>query len=220
MESLSTQLSKLQSELKPINKNTNNPFFKSKYVDLAGASDVILPLLSKHGLSVSQQGEFIEGKFVLRTVLRYKSEEISSMWPVLSKDNTAQGTASGFTYARRYALMAIVGASAQDEDDDGNHAEGRTQLQKPADSPKNLPNHAPKVSHPISAGDFIMPFGQTKGVMIKQLQTEEIKSAMEWAVGKGKFLDFVKAAQEYLQDMSMLGSDLVPNFNPQDELPF
>jgi hypothetical protein len=44
--------------------------------------------------------------------------------PVLTKDASPQGQGSGITYARRYALAAIVGLAQID--DDAEAAQGRT----------------------------------------------------------------------------------------------
>jgi hypothetical protein len=46
--------------------------------------------------------------------------------PILAKDATAQSQGSGLSYARRYALAAIVGV--YQTDDDGEAAQGRSGL--------------------------------------------------------------------------------------------
>lgn len=138
MKTLISALKAVQSELKPILKNAENPHFRSSYVDLAGASEVILPLLSKHGLCVTQMGELHDTRFVIATRLMHESGDmIESRWPVISEKQTAQALGSAVTYARRYSLMAIVGASSTD-DDDGSAA---TNLQ-PTKQPE-APRYAP-----------------------------------------------------------------------------
>lgn len=235
MENLSKihiALCNVQSKLKPILKESDNSFFRSKYVDLASACDVILPLLSSNELSITQEGSFDNGTFILKTTLRHNSgEQIVSLWPVLSKDNGPQALGSASSYARRYSLMALVGASALD--DDGEAAEGRTNVQKPAVSTEAIKSTTymePKINidpkNPISPGDFLIPFGKTKGCMLKTLQLSDIKSAMEWASQKGKFLEFVKNASEYIRECELImsskinSSDMMPAFDPNDNIPY
>ena len=140
MKNLMTALKAVQSELKPIFKNAENPHFRSSYVDLAGASEVILPLLAKNGLCVSQVGELLDTRFVIVTKLMHESGEmIESRWPVVTDKQTAQAIGSATTYARRYSLMAIVGASSSD-DDDGNASSISQQVApKQPDKPRLAP---------------------------------------------------------------------------------
>jgi hypothetical protein len=66
------------------------------------------------------------GAVVLATRLVHESGEwLESYTPILAKDNTAQAQGSGITYARRYALAAMVGV--YQTDDDGNAASGKTE---------------------------------------------------------------------------------------------
>lgn len=121
---IAAALSKFQGEItNPINTATN-PFFKSKYAPLNDVLNLVRPILSKYGLSVVQapsgDGENI---IVTTTLLHLSGEYIEFPNLVLKADKaTAQGAGSAITYARRYALSAILGISSED-DDDGNHAE-------------------------------------------------------------------------------------------------
>ena len=61
---------------------------------------------------------------MLVTTLAHASGEwIAGQMPVLTKDASPQGQGSGITYARRYALAAIVGLAQID--DDAEAAQGR-----------------------------------------------------------------------------------------------
>lgn len=133
-----------QREMGTIPKDSTNPYFRSKYADLATVSGVLIPVLTKHGLSVSQlcetsdkTGQYTEeftdsktGKvskvivpylcLKVKTVLMHESGQwIAGELETAIAKNDPQGIGSAITYARRYSLMAIVGAVA-DEDDDGN----------------------------------------------------------------------------------------------------
>ncbi len=140
---LATALVAFQAEVKAVPKNEINPFFKSHYADLAGIWEVIRAPLSKNGLAVSQLMEGAD----LNTVLMHTSGEwLASRYPVNAKAQEPQAVGSAVTYARRYALSAILGIVA-DDDDDGEAAQGRA---KPATTApaKPLPQTAPVVAAP------------------------------------------------------------------------
>ncbi len=117
-------LSKAQEEIVGALKDSDNPFFKSKYADLASVQDAIRKPFAKNGLCASQVMEPMEGGFVLVTILGHSSgQEIVSRLPVTLTDTKPQAVGSQITYARRYALAAIAGVAQID--DDGEAAHGR-----------------------------------------------------------------------------------------------
>lgn len=142
---LAAALAKAQGQMEGAKKDSDNPFFKSKYADLSSVVDAIRGAFAEHGLSYVQLPEPCEGEEVaVDTVLMHSSGQwISSrtVVPVTKKD--AQGYGSALTYARRYGLQAIAGVAA--EDDDGNAATGaRPQLRRvipkePAPTPGIVP---------------------------------------------------------------------------------
>ena len=125
IKNISTALSKFQGEVKNPPKSANNPFFKSKYTTLDVLVDTAKPLLQSNGLSYIQSCGGDGANVSLTTLLMHSSGEwIESDALVLKADKqTAQGAGSAITYARRYALAAMLGL-ASDEDDDGNDASG------------------------------------------------------------------------------------------------
>ncbi len=144
IKQLVAALAIVQGGLAPAKEGTENPFFKSKYADLAEIWKVCREPLAIQGLAVIQTvGQAKEGGgLVLETILAHKSGEwISSACPILAKDATAQSMGSAITYARRYSLAAIVGIVAG-EDDDGNQAsQGKPAAQK-KEAPKPEPAKA------------------------------------------------------------------------------
>jgi hypothetical protein len=118
IKELAAALAKVQGELKPAPKDSENPFFKSSYADLATVTKTALPVLSKNGLSVSQVAE---GEGAITTQLMHTSGEwIRGTLTLKPVKADPQGIGSALTYARRYALAAICGLAT--EDDDGNAA--------------------------------------------------------------------------------------------------
>lgn len=118
---LAAALSAVQGEIENAGKNSTNPHLKSRYADLAEILNTVRPVLSKHGLAVSQHPAFSDGMVHVETMLMHKSGEfISSTISTPVQKSDAQGVGSATTYARRYSLAAIVGLSQ--EDDDGHSA--------------------------------------------------------------------------------------------------
>lgn len=127
IDQLMLALSQAQGEMRHATKDSNNPFFKSKYADLPSVIDACRSSLSKHQLAVVQTIQNDEHGIQLVTYLGHSSGQwITSSMPVLSKDNTPQAVGSAITYARRYSLAALVGVAQ--EDDDGENAMGRQSL--------------------------------------------------------------------------------------------
>lgn len=121
---LSAALAKAQGQIEGAKKDSANPFFKSKYADLAAIWDACRKPLSDNGLSVVQMPSAGGNVAAVTTILSHSSGQwISSRLVMnLTKDTGPQAIGSAITYARRYALAAFVGIAP--EDDDGNAAQG------------------------------------------------------------------------------------------------
>ena len=117
---LSQALAKAQGEIRGATKDTQNPFFKSKYADLASVRDAIQEPLSRAGISYVQSLEGGPDVLTITTLLACGDEWIKSSFQLKPVKPDPQGMGSAATYGRRYALMAAVGVAP--EDDDGNAA--------------------------------------------------------------------------------------------------
>lgn len=114
-------LIKAQGDFAPAVKAKVNPHFKSKYVPLDAVLDAIAEPLRANGIAIVQQTDIEDARTVLVTRLVHASGEwIAGRYPVHPVKADPQGEGSALTYARRYALMALVGIAP--EDDDGNAA--------------------------------------------------------------------------------------------------
>ena len=102
-----------------------NPFFKSKYADLSSVWDAIRLPLTSNGLAITQTfaNDNTDGVTIETTLMHISGEYISGSLHIKPEKNTPQGAGSAITYGRRYALMAIIGISP--EDDDGERAMAR-----------------------------------------------------------------------------------------------
>jgi hypothetical protein len=134
---LAEALSKAQGAMKNAVKDSNNPFFKSKYADLASVSDACRMELAMNGLAVSQLPEIRDTKLVLHYVLMHQSGEwISGELEMTPVKSDPQGIGSAITYARRYTLASIAGVAT--EDDDGNAASGNASNSKTREDRSNV----------------------------------------------------------------------------------
>ena len=131
---LAQALAKAQGAMSSAKKSAANPFFKSKYADLASVWDACREPLSMNGLSIIQNVENTLGAeptVSVETILLHESGEWSSnvfVVPIVGAV-TPQSIGSATTYARRYPLAATVGLSQAD--DDGNSASGKGEHAKP-----------------------------------------------------------------------------------------
>jgi hypothetical protein len=126
---IAAALAKAQTEIKPAIKESNNPFFKSKYADFGSVVDACKSALVANDLVVTQPTTIINGQTALVTTLLHSSGQwVRGVYPVNPIKNDPQAIGSAITYARRYALASIVGVVAE-EDDDGEMAMGRGQAQ-------------------------------------------------------------------------------------------
>lgn len=127
---LAASLAKAQAVIEGAKKDSVNPHFRSRYADLASVWDACRKPLTDHGLSVMQLPGKDEGGYYLITVLAHSSGEwIESKLAFVPVKDDPQGLGSALTYARRYALAAMVGVAP--EEDDGEAAMGRAAVAAP-----------------------------------------------------------------------------------------
>ena len=143
MKELTKALVAFRAECPSIGKDSVNPHFKSNYASLSNILEVIVPVLTKHGLMVVQAPN--EGNLDT-TIMHVSGESIKASMPLNPSKNDPQGMGSAITYARRYALGGMLSLNI-DDDDDGNMAsqaparrqepQRPVQRQEPAISPKD-----------------------------------------------------------------------------------
>jgi hypothetical protein len=121
---LSASLASAQREIEGAPKDSANPYYKSKYADLASVWNAVREPLGKFGLAILQMPSADGAKVTITTMLAQSSGQwISSDLTMTAKDDTPQAVGSAITYARRYALQSFAGVAP--EDDDGEGAQGR-----------------------------------------------------------------------------------------------
>jgi hypothetical protein len=127
---LMQRLLKVQEELKPVVKDSTNPHFRASYFDINGLLAEVKPLLTKHGLFMTQALGIDVINDVPYNVLNTEiynvdnpEESIDSVIKMPEESNP-QKVGSMITYYRRYSLQSLLGLEA--EDDDANTASGHT----------------------------------------------------------------------------------------------
>lgn len=119
---ISGALAKAQETIGNAVKDSNNPFFKSKYADLAAVRNACQKPLSENGLSISGSVICDNSTWIYVGTLSHKEsgEWFRTYIPLILSKNDMQAFGSAQTYAERYALKSLVNCAT--EDDDGNSA--------------------------------------------------------------------------------------------------
>ena len=116
-------LCKAQMEMSAVVQSKVNPFYKSNYADINDLLKSVLPVITKHGLAVTQGNRFClktNGFYVTTTLCHISGQWLRSEVRIpLTGKKDAQAIGQMCTYGRRYGLGAILGISVT-KDDDGN----------------------------------------------------------------------------------------------------
>lgn len=125
-----------------------------KYADLADLLQTVRPTLAKHGLVTTQTASTVGDEVAIWTTLLHASGQYVTAAPLtLPAGRTAQETGSAVTYGRRYALMALLGLAA--DDDDGASAAPRTPREpaRRAGEQRTSPRQANATPEPRTAAE-------------------------------------------------------------------
>lgn len=186
--SIFTALCKAQQNFKPAIKDTANPFFKSKYADLASIWDACKDALAANDLFVSQSTDLTEtGPVLVTRVYHTTGEYIESKTPIIcAKQNDPQAFGSAMTYTRRYSLAAILGIIT--DDDDGEGAMVRTadkmqpkQQQQPPNEPQKMATADQKATlKNLLSHDVITPDEEAKTLAaLEKMTSQKAAGAIE-----------------------------------------
>ena len=118
---LAAALAAAQGELSNVAEDGRGNF--GKYMTLPTLINAVRPILAAHDLSWSALPAIGEnGQPTMRYQLLHSSgEALTGEMALMLGKQDAQSQGSALTYARRYALVAVLNIGA-DEDDDGEHA--------------------------------------------------------------------------------------------------
>ena len=117
IKELTAALCQFQSAQLKATKRNNNPAFKTKYSGVNEVLEAVLPTLTEVGLCFVQ---FPDGEALTTRLMHVSGEWMQASYALKPVQNTPQASGSALTYARRYALLAVLGLGT--EDDDGHAA--------------------------------------------------------------------------------------------------
>lgn len=169
-------------ELRNVAKNAVNPHFKNRYASLDAILDAARPVLSKHGLALSQEPVFDDGKAgVVTRIIHAGGESRESTLLLPLRDQSAQGVGSALTYARRYAVSSVLGIAADDDDDGEIASKPSTEKFTPV---KKVP--AKDFHKELSAlmdqnkvsGKEVIEFARKKGAKVESESVKDISDAL------------------------------------------
>jgi hypothetical protein len=125
-----------------LKKDAKNPHLRNSYLSLDNILNTVRPLLYKNGLTIMQD---LAGDYLITTIMHESGQYRGSGMhfnPMAGNKgtNNLQQIGGGITYAKRYAISAILAISV-DTDDDGNSMKTITPAKKGA-LPKGMYKHA------------------------------------------------------------------------------
>ena len=114
-----------------LKKDAKNPHLRNKYVSLDGLLNTVRPILTKHKLAITQD---LAGEYIVTTLIHESGQYKGSAMPFNPMSgnkgtNNLQQIGGGITYAKRYAISALLAISV-DTDDDGNGMNGQSMTVK------------------------------------------------------------------------------------------
>jgi hypothetical protein len=147
-----------------------------RYASLASGLDIVRKSLGQHEIATVQTTAIDQasGQIRLTTILAHASGEwISSDWPVcpISETVAPHRMGAALTYARRYALFALVGIAGEDD----------------LDAPDTLPAPSPTMKASVK-GDRPTSQGSQNGTMHKPPQAKPVLGADPSAVLREQLL--------------------------------
>jgi len=113
-------------------KDGKNEHLRNKYLTLDNILNTVRPILTKHGLVIVQA---LAGDYLVTTIYHVSGQYIQTDMPFHPMSgnkgkNALQELGGGITYAKRYAICAMLGISV-DADDDGQGSKIKSEQLKP-----------------------------------------------------------------------------------------
>lgn len=198
-QQLYAALAAYQAEASGVQKDGKNPHFRSTYATLASTLTAIQPATA-HGLSHSITFESTDGgELLVATLYHTAGGTITSRLPIAFGPDW-QKNGSAITYARRYALLALYGLAA--EDDDGNDATPapRKSVQAATRTTAKAPAHHPNVDSPEWRAKVL---ANAEGAIERAGLTELGRATLIYQItnGQGQTLEDVRT--DWLEQLPM-----------------
>ena len=175
---LAAALSKFQGEVRDADKDSQA--YSYKYAKLDQLFEIIRPIMAKHGLSFIQPPQLNSGQdlevetWILHSSGQYISSSLKMPINFEAKGaNSLQKIGMAISYAKRYAIMGMLGICQKDEDDNGeSDIKDRPQFKK-----REQTQEPPKLINSDQAMDLIdliNQVGKTEESICKYYQVDNI----------------------------------------------
>ena len=126
------------AKLKGMSKAGKAYEYGYKYLTLPKLRSGTKELVASNGLALLQATTFTEGQFFLVTTISHDSGQwFRGYYPLIADMKDPQKLGSVMSYAKRYAMAAILGVVA-DEDDDGSYGNLRREERQAAADEKQM----------------------------------------------------------------------------------
>ncbi len=238
VDKLVQALAKAQGEIGDIPRNrtvtvqprSGGQPYQFKYATLSAIIDAIRKPLSSNGLAYTQiiSHDAETGYYILTTTLWFGNQFLSSKTPIIAEGQTNQQFGSALTYMKRYALAAILGIAA-DEDDDGNAADGNEikavadkKPKAPAPDPisSGLPQKQARNDPPPQTEDNIQKIvGEIFVPELIKVPLLADESGSDWMAWGQAFMAMARNAQDRASLMKLEKENAMPMFNMKDQAP-
>ena len=120
MSELTDALLAAQAEL-PTAIERDSQGYGYRYTSLDALIKATRPILTKHGITISQEPCYVQVEGELRPALTTRlergDERFGFTTPLYVADKTMQGFGAAITYARRYAWAAVLGIASEEDTD-------------------------------------------------------------------------------------------------------
>lgn len=215
---LAAALVKATADLKNIVKDSTGNIptkgggsYSYSYAALPGVVEAVRPVLAKHGIAVVQgmmpeplmgaEGD-VSAVTIETTLLHESGEWLRTAAVIPVSQPTAQGVGSAITYGRRYALLAVVGLAADDDDDGAEASRPRTGHATGTRGSASQPQEVPWDGDLDGARAFVMPMGKTKGTPLGKMEPRDLANAVKWAKENNpqRFEGFIVRAEAVLAE--------------------
>ena len=136
------------------------------YADLASILSTVRPILNSVGIAVSDRIGFVENGIIATCQLLHESGQRleCDVFLPYPGDQRTQTMGGIITYARRYALCAVCGIAAEQEDDDAQAAQQAAKTRPQRAAPQKVaPKPSPQKAAPKPAAAPAAPEGETIG---------------------------------------------------------
>ena len=161
-----------------INKTANAQY--GKFADLETVLSTVTPHLIKNGLVISQAFEPSEGlePILVTRLLHVSGAELISRLPMIigKGRNPLHDFGGSCTYSRRYALLALLGLTA-DMDVDGDFADDKPAESKPAAKPAAKIKGIDDGDQPLKPDDVVICLGEIQSYSKMQDCIKDFRTA-------------------------------------------